>query len=171
MGKSVPEPRPPRVLPDEVRETPPIQVRRVRKDILYDERHALLTVSSIGEPPSTPSSLSMSRASASLRLPGSKGSPGTLSHDGSTRPPAFAVSSTKDGLPDSRSRSFRRMKYAPSPAVRHDPCGFSRPSKCGLGSGRRRMPPVVAQRRRYPLDERRTSGRRLAEHEALRRDR
>ena len=31
-----------RILQNEVRETPSIPVRRVRKDVLFDERHALL---------------------------------------------------------------------------------------------------------------------------------
>ncbi len=34
--------RSPRILPNQVRETPSIPVRRVRKDVLLDERHALL---------------------------------------------------------------------------------------------------------------------------------
>ena len=34
--------RSPRILPNEVQETPSILVRRVRKDVLFDERHALL---------------------------------------------------------------------------------------------------------------------------------
>ena len=33
--------RSPRILPNQVRETPSIPVRRVRKDVLLDERHAL----------------------------------------------------------------------------------------------------------------------------------
>ena len=34
--------RSPRILPNQVRETPSLPVRRVRKDVLLDERHALL---------------------------------------------------------------------------------------------------------------------------------
>ena len=36
-----------RILQNEVRETPSILVQRVRKDVLFDERHALLPVWSI----------------------------------------------------------------------------------------------------------------------------
>ena len=62
-----------RILQNEVRETPSVPVRRVRKDVLFDERHALPTVSNIEELLSMWSSLSESRVSAFPRFPGSKG--------------------------------------------------------------------------------------------------
>ena len=130
--------RSPRILPNQVRETSSIPVCRVRKDVLFDQGHAVLPS------PASKSyfrcrSRSKSRRCQHFReLLGSRGLPGIPWLAGSSGRRTLVVDSTARRSSDSPSRSSRPMRSARSLVARNGRAGSSLPSRSGRGSGPRR---------------------------------
>ena len=136
--------RSPRILQNEVRETPSIPVRRVRKDVLLDERHALLPS------PTSKSYFRWGHCSQSRGCQHFRDFPDRRdcleqSPAGSRRQPKCVVDSITEGSPASLPKSFKPTSFARSRATRRRRVGSSLRSRSGLGSG----PSTVTGRRSY----------------------